>query len=143
MGLAKKKNPLSLTLGSGVGPVILNFASTSEDAGQNQFKVRCDAEKDSARANHIGEAGAEQGRTMPRKQGCRAVKIFNVSGSGSGSQKAFRFWIRLQVKRPECFGSGSCSDQHVPAPAPAPHILNIDPLKSIKVDPLQTKNPAH
>ena len=69
------------------------------------------------------------------------MKIFDGSGSG----KAFRLQLRLrlQVKRPE--GSGSGSGKNVPAPAasasaPAPHILSIDPLKTIKFDPLQKKS---
>ena len=79
-------------------------------------------------------------------QGCGAVKIFDGSGSGSGSKKAFRLRLRLrlQAKRLDGSGSGSGSGQNVPAPsapapAPAPHILNIDPLRSIKFDPLQKK----
>ena len=75
-----------------------------------------------------------------QEQGCGAVKIFDGSGSGSGSKKAFRLRLRLQAKRLD--GSGSGSGQNVPAPsapAPAPHILNIDPLRSIKFDPLQKK----
>ena len=38
--------------------------------------------------------------------------------------------------------SGSDSGQKVPASAaPAPHILNTDPLKFIKFDPLEEKQP--
>ena len=69
------------------------------------------------------------------RQGCGAVKFFDGSGSDSGSGKAFRLRLRLQAKHFE--GSGSSSGQKVPAPAP--HILNTDPLKSIEFDPLQKK----
>ena len=59
-----------------------------------------------------------------QNQECGAMKIFDGCGAG----KAFR--VRLQVRRPE----------GAPAiPALAPHILNIDPLKSVKFDPLQGK----
>ena len=54
--------------------------------------------------------------------------------------RRYRLRLWLQVKRPE----GSASGQNVRAPespAPAPLILNIDPLKFITFDPLQ-KNPA-
>ena len=71
----------------------------------------------------------------PTKQGCGAVTFFDGSGSG----KAFRLWLRLQARRLEGSGSG----QNVPAPAaPAPHIQNTDPFKSITFDPLR-KNPVH
>ena len=68
-------------------------------------------------------------------QGCRGVTIFHGSGSVCGSGKAFRLRLRLQVKHPECSGSG----KNVPPPAalaPVPHILKIDPLKSLKFEPL-------
>ena len=73
-------------------------------------------------------------------QGCRAATYFHGSGSVCGSGKAFRLWLRLQVKRPEGSGSG----KNGPAPAtlaPVPHILKIDPLKSLKFDPLIKFNP--
>ena len=73
-------------------------------------------------------------------QGCRAATFFHGSGSVCGSGKAFRLWLRLQVKRPEGSGSG----KNVPAPAalaPVPHILKIGPLKSLKFDPLIKFNP--